>query len=133
MFCCVRLLVFRAISQASSGPSPGVLTLLELSERCAHFRAYRLALSSFCFDPRREWISEEESTPTIVPDFIPLIVFRSGRGRHTIISNIVIIPLRKRERGMQRHVFVLGVLIPGRDLFLQILFAGCVNSFVSQE
>ena len=112
-----------------------VLTFLELSKRCAlccwtcflrsglkvqphiiSIQAYRLALTAFCFGSPAGLDLWRGKTPTIVPDFIPLIVFRSGRGRQTIISWHYL--LYQREGCMQWYVLIFVSFIPSFNLFL---------------
>ena len=154
MFCCVRLLVFRAIFQASFNGGYLqpliVLTFLELSKRCAlccwtcflrsglkvqphiiSIQAYRLALTAFCFGSPAGLDLRRGKTPTIVPDFIPLIVFRSGRGRQTIISWHYL--LYQREGCMQWYVLIFVSFIPSFNLFLQVWLVFCINSIITKE
>lgn len=61
----------------------------------------------------------------------PFVSYLFAAEQH--LRHIHMIPLRERERGIKLHVLVFGSFVPCCDLLLQILLAGCVNSFVSQE
>lgn len=59
----------------------------------------------------------------------PFVSYLFAAEQH--LRHIHMIPLHKRECGMQCHVLVLRRFVPGCDLLLQIFLTGCVNSFVS--
>lgn len=161
MFCCVRLLVFRAIFQASFNGGYLqpliVLTFLELSKLCYTFPAlfgpvslfgsgqwfrasisdlhmsghYRLALCSFYFIPRRELDFWGGVTPTIV-SFYPLIVFRSGYGYGKPCFSWHYL-LYQREGCMQWYVLIFVSFVPSFNLFLQVWLVFCINSIIAKE